>query len=300
MVKRRSSSYITKVAIILALWMLVSSFLTIYATTLAEESRRVFDYAGLMTEPSITNLENEISKVRTEMKMDFVFLSSEEAEYNSSDTQAEKIGMAFADDFYDTNGFGVGEDFSGIIYFIDMSNRMPIITTCGKMINYITDERLAEMLDHAWNHLSEGDFSGSVLSVLKDTQKFVKAGIPEGQFQYDTETGQITTPAYKVLTPAEIAIAAGVALLAGGILYASVHGTYQLRGSTYEYAVRENSEVVITNREDQFLRTTVTRMPKPKPPRNISGGPTFGGGRASGTHMSGGGRVHGGGGGRRF
>ncbi len=282
------------------LLVLLGSLFTVQATTLGERSRRVFDEAGLLTDAEIAKLEAEIATARTSMKMDFVVLTSEEAEYSASDTQAEKIGMAFADDFYDYNGFGAGEDYSGIIYFIDMSNRMPIITTCGKMINYITDARLETMLDHSWNHLSEGDFSGSVLSVVQDTLSYVKAGVPEGQYQYDTETGQVTTPAYKVLTVAEMGIAAGVAAVAGIILYVSVHGTYQLKGSTYEYAVRENSDVVITGSQDQFLRTSVTRMPKPKPPRNISGGGTFGGGRASGTHMSSSGRSHGGGGGRRF
>ena len=279
---------------------LLGSFFSRQAASLGEGPQRVFDHAGLLTDAEIAMLEAEIASARTSMKMDLVVLTSEEAEYTSSDTQAEKIGMAFADDFYDQNGFGVGEDFSGLIYFIDMSNRMPIITTCGKMINYITDTRLEKILDDTWNHLSEGDFSGSVLSVVQNTVSFVKAGIPEGQFQYDTETGQITTPAYKVLTALEIVIAAGVAAVAGIILYASVHGTYQLKGSTYEYAVRENSNVVITGSQDEFLRTTVTRMPKPRPPTNLGGGTSFGGGRASGTHMSGGGRVHGGGGGRRF
>jgi len=282
------------------LLVLLGSLFTVQATTLGEGSRRVFDEAGLLTDAEIAKLEAEIATARTSMKMDFVVLTSEEAEYSASDTQAEKIGMAFADDFYDYNGFGAGEDYSGIIYFIDMSNRMPIITTCGKMINYITDARLETMLDHSWNHLSEGDFSGSVLSVVQDTLSYVKAGVPEGQYQYDTETGQVTTPAFKVLTVAEMGIAAGVAAVAGIILYVSVHGTYQLKGSIYEYAVRENSDVVITGSQDQFLRTSVTRMPKPKPPRNISGGGTFGGGRASGTHMSSSGRSHGGGGGRRF
>lgn len=289
-----------KLLVIGVILVLLGSLFSVQAASLGERSQRVFDQAGLLTDAEIAMLEAEIAKVREATKVDFVFLTSEETEYSASDTQAEKIGMAFADDFYDQNGFGMGTDASGIIYFLDMSNRMPIVTTAGKMINYITDARLNEMLDNAWQPLSEGKITASVLSVLQDTKKFVKAGIPEGQFQYDTETGQITTPAYKVLTLLEMGIAAGVAAVAGIILYASVHGTYQLKGSTYEYAVRQNSNVVITGSQDDFLRTTVTRMPKPRPPTNFGGGTSFGGGRASGTHMSGGGRVHGGGGGRRF
>ena len=192
-----TAKFSRKLAMIGLLLVLLSSLFAVQATTLGEENQRVFDDAGLFTDAEIVMLEAEIATARSTMKMDFVVLTSEEAEYSASDTQAEKIGMAFADDFYDYNGFGVGADYSGIIYFIDMSNRMPIITTCGTMINIITDERLEAMLDHSWNHLSEGDFSGSVLSVLQDTLSYVKAGVPEGQYQYDTET-QCTRSAFAI------------------------------------------------------------------------------------------------------
>ena len=272
---------------------------TVLAADLASGSARVFDQANLFTPTQEQTLEQEISKLRTAIKMDVVVLTSTGAKYSANDSQAEKNGMAFADDFYDQNGFGSGEAKSGLIYFIDMSNRMPIITTCGAMINYITDARLETMLDAAWQPLADGDFVASVSSILQNTKKYVDSGIPEGQYQYDTETGLPTTTPYKVLTIAEAGLAVGVGAVAAAILYFAVRATYQLKGSTYHYDLSEHASVQITGSKDEYLRTSISRIPRPRPPVNRGGGGGFGGNR-SGTHISGGGVTHGGGGGRRF
>ncbi len=272
---------------------------TVLAADLASGSARVFDQANLFTPTQEQTLEQEISKLRTAIKMDVVVLTSTGAKYSANDSQAEKNGMAFADDFYDQNGFGSGEAKSGLIYFIDMSNRMPIITTCGAMINYITDARLEIMLDAAWQPLADSDFVASVSSILQNTKKYVDSGIPEGQYQYDTETGMPTTTPHKVLTIAEAGLAVGVGAVAAAILYFAVRATYQLKGSTYHYDLSEHSSVQITGSKDEYLRTSISRIPRPRPPVNRGGGGGFGGNR-SGTHISGGGVTHGGGGGRRF
>ncbi|HZW50062.1 MAG TPA: TPM domain-containing protein [Bacillota bacterium] len=268
---------------------------------LGSASQRVFDDANLFTSAEEQTIEQEISQLRTEIKMDIVVLTSTAAKYSADDSQAEKNGMAFADDFYDQNGFGTGTAKSGLIYFIDMSNRMPILTTCGAMINYITDARLTTILDEVGNHLADGDFTGSVTSVLQNTKKYVASGIQEGQYQYDTETGLPTTTPYKVLNAAEAGIAGGAGLLAAAILYLSVQSSYKLKGSTYHYNVNDHSSVQITGIKDEYVRTSISRIPRPRPPVNRGGGSGGGfGGNRSGTHMSGGGVTHGGGGGRRF
>jgi len=273
---------------------------SVLAADLGSTSQRVFDDADLFTSAEEQTLEQEISKLRTEIKMDIVILTSTAAKHSADDSQAEKIGMAFADDFYDQNGFGTGNAKSGLIYFIDMSNRMPILTTCGATINYITDARLTTILNEVGNYLAAGDFAGSVTSVLQNTKKYVESGIQEGQYQYDTETGLPTTTPYKVLTVAEAGVAAGAGFLAAAILYFIVQASYQLKGSTYHYNVSEHSTVQIIGSRDEYLRTTISRIPRPRPPVNRGGGGGSFGGNRSGTHMSGGGMTHGGGGGRRF
>lgn len=265
------------------------------AETLGEGSQRVFDEAALIDEDDIEYLEILIAEFREETGMDFVFLTSYEAEYSSSDSKAERIGMAFADDFYDYNGFGSGEDNAGLIYFIDMSNRMPIITTTGITIDYITDSRLATIFTHVDADLREGDYVSSVVSVLQDTAGFVEEGIPDDQYRYDIDTGEIITKPTKIrqITLLELFISAFVGLIVAVAVHLNVKSQYGLLGSTYRYNIKGNSKVNITDRRDEYIRTSVVRTPKPKPSSSSSGG-------GSGTHSSSSGTSHGGGGGSRF
>jgi len=79
----------------------------------------------------------------------------------------------------------------------------------------------------------------------------------------------------------------------------NVQGRYKLKGNTYEYSVRDNVQMNLTGKEDQYLHSTTTRARKPKdpPPGSRSGGSHPG---RSSVHRSSGGVRHGGGAGKRF
>ena len=71
-----------------------------------------------------------------------------ELEYRDNYEAAERAAIAHADDFYDHGGFGdASNDFSGMIFYLDMVNCILIITTTGEMIDIISDARLADLFD---------------------------------------------------------------------------------------------------------------------------------------------------------
>lgn len=270
-----------------------------HGETLGDRSQRVFDYAELLNEEEKEQLEGLIVEFRETTNMDFVFLTSEDTEYSSSDIVAEKIGMAFAEDFYDYNGFGSGEDNAGLIYFLDMSNRMPIIITTGVTIDYITDARLTYMFNNISLDLSIQKYYSSATRIISAATRFVAEGIPEGQYRYDVNTGEILTTPYhnKVLTIGEIGLSGFFAIILGLSVYSKVRGQYELRGSTYSYSVANNSQVDIKTKLDEYIRTSTIRMPRPT---RTYGAGTGVPGLGSGTHTGSSGTSHGGGGGARF
>ena len=93
----------------------------------------------------------------------------------------------------------------------------------------------------------------------------------------------------------ETAVCAVLAAVAGLAFVVLVKRRYRLKGSTYSYDFRDNCDVTITGRVDDYIRTTTTQARKPDPPRSSGGGGSRGGG--SGVHTSIGGGHHGGGGG---
>ena len=279
--------------------------LVIAAFTLSASASdtRVFDNAGLLTDSEVSQLEAYISELKTATGRDFVFLTDTELAYDSDYDAAEKAAVAHADDYYDYGGFGdASNNRSGIIYYLDMTNRIPVIVTTGDMIDYINDARLASLFDTAYGCLGNEDYYGSAYQVFAEVKQYIDAGIVDGQYQYDAGEDGIDLDGYyddsgiiqpwymRQLTLTDAAIAVGVGLLVALIFYFGVRAKYNLKGKVYRYDLGINSECELTASSDDFLRETVTRTP-----RATSSG--SGGGRGSGTHTGSSGTSHGGGGG---
>ncbi|MBP3371909.1 MAG: TPM domain-containing protein [Clostridia bacterium] len=251
---------------------------------------RVFDYAGLFLPDEVAQLEMQIADASSATGYDFVVLTSDDVGGKSS--------IAYADDFYDEGGFGTGEDYSGLLYFIDMDNRVPTISTCGEMIDIITDARLETLLDIAYDHLVEGEYAESAKAVIEKAVSYAKSGAPEGQYRVDEETGEALTRPKKKLTIGEIfiALAAGTGLFF--LLRVCLKASYSIDGNRIHYDPYQNGTCDIKRREDRYLRSHVIHRRRDPPPS--SGGSSHSSGRTSTVHRSSSGRSHGGGSGRKF
>lgn len=249
---------------------------------------RIFDRAELFSSGEKAAIAQQIADFQQETGMDFVIVTSDESH---GDTSQQTI----ADEFYERGGFGLDEENSGILYYIDMYDRYHYLSTTGAMIDYMTDERISEAIDSIGQALTTGQYADAAESMIQLILKDVKAGIPEGQYRYDVVTGQRLTARHKVLTTNEILLCAILGLVGCVAIVVTVQSRYKLKGSTYQYDYSANSDVRMTDRQDNYLRTTVTRTRKPDPPKDGGG---FGGGSGgSGVHTSSSGTSHGGGGG---
>lgn len=254
--------------------------------TLGQGSQRVFDNAKLMSQSEIDRLESTIKLLKSQYKMDFVVLTS-------SDVPVDK-SQDFADDFYDNNGFGAGDDFSGILFLIDMNNRLITVSTSGMMIRYLTDARLNTLLDAINTDLTNGKYGEAAYIALVQLSVYLTNGIPGGQYNQDEEGNIDRYVKPRAVTLGEAAIALLAGLLSGTVLFFAVRHAYAMKGSAYKYDLQKNTTVTVTGATDVYLRTQVTRTPR----ASSSGGGGIGGGMSS-THRSSSGRIHGGGS-RRF
>lgn len=250
----------------------------------------VVDEADLFTPAEEAALEELIAAFQNETGMDFVVYTTA---YEHSSSQ-----MEIAAELYDRGDYGLDEENSGVIYYIDMYERIPTLVTTGAMIDYLTDERIEAAHNSTYDALAYGLYAEAAQQMIYAVADDVASGIPEGQYQYDIITGQVLTARHNVLTGGELAVCALIGLISCLLYVKSVQGSYSLRGSTYEYRFRENSDVTITETEDDYLRTTTIRTRKTTPPPSSSGGSSHSGG--SGTFTSSGGVRHGGGSGKRF
>lgn len=111
---------------------------------------RLVDQADILTdeeEQKLTGTLDEISE-RQQLDVDIVTVYS----------LGGKTSEEYADDFYDYNGYGMGEDNSGIILLIGMEERDWAISTCGDGIPYFTDAGQEYMVEKFRPYLSDGEY----------------------------------------------------------------------------------------------------------------------------------------------
>ena len=268
---------------------LIAALLLVPCMALA--SSRVVDDAGLFSEDEIAKMEELIASMQEAYQMDVVVLTSEEAGYK--DTQD------FADLYYENHGYGIGDDKAGLLYLIDMRNRVPCISTAGAMIDFITDSRLEELFDCSYDQLKAGQYGQSTLTLLRKLESFLKAGRQEGSFRYDRDTGKRLSGVYNPLTGAETLVALLAGLAVAFIMYRAVTSRYSLKGGTYRYNLAENGSCRLTRNDETFLRQSVSVV-RHDTNSGGGGGGHSGGGSGSGMHTSSSGTSHGGGVGKGF
>lgn len=261
----------------------------------AQAAAPVVDDAGLFTAEEISQMETLIQSIQSTYQVDAVVVTSEDVPRNGS--------QAFADDYFDYNGYGLGSDKAGILYLIDMSNRVPHISTSGVMIDYMTDHRIEELLDLVDRYLQRQKFGASAIALLQQTAAYMKEGREYGSFRYDSETGERLTGLYNPLTLVEIGIAVAAGLVVCLLLVSAVTKKYTLKGTTYQYQANRNTSLSLQQSQDQFLRES-RRTIRHSIPSSGGGGSSMGGrsggGMGSSVHTSSSGSSHGGGTGRGF
>ena len=196
--------------------------------------------------------------------------------------------MAFADDFFDEHS---PDQEDGVAIVIDMDNRQIYISTCGIAIRYLTDERIDRILDDAYGDISDGEYKACLATMLDGVKRYYEDGIPNGQYNYDTETGKVSR--YRSITLVEFLVALALGIVCSVIVWLSVVGKYRLKSPTFHYDFRGNGRLDLRVREDRFVNQTLTHR---RIPKETSGGGGHSSAGRSSTHTSSSGRSHGGGG----
>lgn len=231
----------------------------------------VVDEAKLLSQDERDKLIEDIEKFRENYNIDAVIVTA-------NDLQGKNT-MDYADDYYDYNGYGLGDNKSGILLLIDMNDRKIWISTSGDAIEYFTDNRIDSIISDISKYLSNEDYFDACTLFLTDIQYYIDSGIPEGQYTYSEEENTLKI----------VLIALGVAAVVAGVTCIVVVNSYKNSKSVSSVNYVDNNSIVFTKRRDTFVNTFTT---KTKIERNNSSG-----GSGSSTHRSSSGNTHGGGGG---
>lgn len=250
------------------------------STIILDTRERVVDMAELLSDSDETALLSKLDEISERQKLDIVVLTV--------NTLDGKTPRDYADDFYDYNGYGFGENKDGILLLVSMEDRDWWISTTGYGITALTDAGIEYISKKFLSDLSDGDYAQAFTTYAELCDQFItqaKTGEP-----YDI--GNMPKEPFNVAWNILVAFVIGlvVAFVVTNIMKKQMK-TVQLKSEANNY-VKSNSMIVTENR-DLFLYNQVSRRARPKETDNSSG--SSGG---SSTHTSSSGSSHGGGGGK--
>ncbi|MCL2300892.1 MAG: TPM domain-containing protein [Firmicutes bacterium] len=235
------------------------------------------DEAGLLSAAEAAALEEKLQALSDRWDMDVAVVTA-------ASTQGA-TPMEFADDWFDYNGYGRGENYDGLLLLIHTDKDPPggWISTCGRAVGVFTDAGIQFIGKQIKaDGLDEGDTAAALDSFADWCEKFFA----------QAETGKPFDEGSLPKTSGDYARIALLGLLGGlGIAWVVTKRmqnslkTVRKNNQAADYVRPGSLRVVYAN--ERFLYKNVTRVKRET---------SSGGGGGSSTHTSSSGRTHGGGG----
>ena len=126
-----------------------------FVTIVSADINFVVDDANLLSSEEEQQLREDLASFKEQYNMDAVIVTSNDL--------GGKSQMDYADDYFDYNGYGVGENKSGLLLLIDMDDRKVWITT----------------------QLKNADYFEGCNEFINDINYYAEEGIPAGQYTYN-------------------------------------------------------------------------------------------------------------------
>ena len=224
---------------------------------------RVVDEADLFTADEEAALSSRIAAVGSEFSFDVVVVTTTDL--------GGKTDMAFADDYYDYNGYGYGENKDGCLLLIHMdADRGYWISTTGLGIKALSDADIDRIGEDIVPLLTAGDYAAACDTFLDDVSEEVNIAINGRGFR-----------------PMLLVIGLVIGLVVAFVVVSVLKGqlkSVRFKPGASDYFV--NGSLALTGAYDVLVGHHVTRTKR----QNESSG--------SSTHTGSSGTSHGGGGGR--
>lgn len=252
-------------SLLIAVFVVLSLSVTAFA---AGGSPKIVDQANILTDSEEAALEAMAQNLVRRYDMDVVILTAE--------TLNGKNITAYADDYFDYNGYGIGQDYSGVLLMLAMDEREWAISTCGNGIAALTDYGQDQIMDEVLEYFSDGEYYRGFTLYLELLDTYFEAYANGAPIDKPVSPYRITV---LILVAMIFGLATGYIVIS--VMKSSMR-TAQPQRSARSY-VRENS-YYLHRQSDVYLYSNTTRVRKSE---GSSGG-------GSSSHRSSSGRSHGG------
>ena len=230
---------------------------------------RLVDRADLLTEEEETALLEQLDEISERQQCDVAVVTV--------DGLDGKTSTAYADDFYDYNGYGYGPGDDGILLLISMEDRDWAITTYGSAIRAFTDAGLEYLVAQFRPDLSDGAYYEAFTCFAEQCDRFLTQAAEGAPFDEESLPKQFD-PLWILIS---CAVGIFAAFLIVGLMKAQLKSVR--RQDSAQGYIRPGG-FHVTGGNELFLYRNVARVRRAE---------SHSSGRSS-THSSSSGRSHGG------
>lgn len=259
------------IGVILSAVLCIAISLPVFAETIPDDRQlsRFEDYADLLADSEETALREKLDSISESRNCDVAIVT-----VNSLDG---KSAQAYADDFYDYNGYGMGAGDSGILFLISMEDRDWAITTYGSAKTAFTNYGQKYIIKQIKSDLGDDNFNSAFNTFADLCDDFIRQAQEGKPFNEDSAPKE---PLSLIWIP--------IALVVGLIVAAIVTGTMKgklktVRSQPAARSYIKANSLNLSRSDDIYLYRNVSRVRRES---SSSSG--------SSSHTSSSGRSHGG------
>ncbi|MDR0464265.1 MAG: TPM domain-containing protein [Treponema sp.] len=230
---------------------------------------RIVDNANILSASEKMNLQRLITSIASIHKFDLVIVTEKNIGFANP--------LAWADDFFDDNGYGFGANRDGCLFLQVVDSRDICVSTSGSGIDILNDYALNKVLNDAAKYLQRNNSYEAYNSFLTNWQEFLSLDAKGGRrYNFFHQWNAVV-----------VIIAWALALAIGFLVVHSwKRGMNTVLSRTQAAAYMVPGSLEFKVKSDSFLYSTVTKTRRQT--ENYSAG--------GGMRTSSSGGIHGGGG----
>lgn len=137
------------------------------------DAPRVVDTANIFTAAEKSAMEKRLGEVRAELGKDIVVFT---------DVSSYGLGHAvYSADFYDFNGYGIGDEYEGVCLFICMDPEDRGFWTCctgPETRGLFTEEYANQLDDRLYEYMKAGDYGEGAADWIENFRQLYRTGMP--------------------------------------------------------------------------------------------------------------------------
>lgn len=258
-------------------------------TPLVDSSKKIYDFANILTKYEEDELYKEIKKFNDKTNMDMIILTVDFDYFYDSENED------YAADFYDYNDFGIDfENNSGVLLLRNINETDPYfnIYTFGNCQLYFTYERLEDTLDNIYYDLKNKNYPDGFNEFISEMTNYYNKGIPNKfKYSYVNEDGYlIYVKKYQPPIIIALIISSIITLIVITVLK-SKNKMIKIATNASDYLDRKSINY-IERYENRISSHTTSHLIETSSSSSSGGGSHFSSssGSSGGGHSSGGGR----------